>query len=119
MTPKGLLPHPKPAEGTPSVHASLVNLSIRVKVLLRLMSPRAFSSRQGVGVFKDFVQFKLTQGSEIVRPEGTMAGTIVPKLLRAIPKAPPGSPGLGSVSPLTGKPALLAPPGLPPGQATT
>src|SRR5207247_4470262 len=105
MTPKGLLPHPKPAEGTPSVHASLVNLSIKVKVLLRLMSPRAFSSRQGVGVFRDFVQFKLTQGSEIVgagycviskrpcevvRPEGTMAGTIVPKLLRAIPKAPPG-----------------------------
>src|SRR2546427_9303443 len=66
MTPNGLLPQPKPAEGTPSVHASLVNLSIKVKVLLRLMSPRAFSSRQGVGVFKDFVQFKLTQGSEIV-----------------------------------------------------
>src|ERR1700687_1926330 len=113
MPPKGLLPPPKPAEGTPSVHASFVNLSIRVKVLLRLMSPRAFSSRQGVGVFKDFVQFKLTQGSEIVgfgdsvttkspcevvRPEGMMAGTIVPKLLRASPKGPPGSPGLGSVS---------------------
>src|SRR5260370_4615012 len=121
MTPKGLLPQPKPAEGTPNVHASLVNLSIRVKVLLRLMSPRAFSSRQGVGVFKDFVQFKLTQGSEIVgagycviskrpcvvrRDWGMTSGTLGPPAPTV--NGPPGSPGFGSVSPPAEKKEQLA-----------
>ena len=49
MTPRELFPQPKPLEGGPICHESFVNFSIRVSVLVRLISPRAFSSRQGVG----------------------------------------------------------------------
>src|SRR5712692_3627693 len=130
ITPKGLLPQPKPAEGVPKVQESFVYLSIKVRVLLRLMSPRAFSSRQGVGLLSDAVQFKLAQGSDrvalgywvisrsacdVVRFDGRIAGTMVPALLGARPKALPSA-GLGSLSPAFGKPALLKPPLLP-GQA--
>ena len=123
ITPNGLLPQPKPAEGVPRVQASWVYFSIRVSVLVRLMSPRAFSSRQGVGLLRDFVQFKFVHGSErvgagywvmskraweVVRSWGRMAGTMVPALLRARPNAVP-SLGWGSVSPFIGKPALLKP----------
>src|SRR5712664_2575723 len=66
ITPNGLEPQPKPAEGVPRVQESLVYFNIRVNVLVRFMSPRAFSSRQGVGVLRDFVQFKFAHGLERV-----------------------------------------------------
>src|SRR6266849_9578954 len=106
ITPNGLLPQPKPAEGVPRVQASWVYFSIRVRVLVRLMSPRAFSSRHGVGVLSEAVQFKLAQGSERVglgywvmssspcaveRSDGRIAGTMVPALLGAFPKADPSA----------------------------
>src|ERR1700687_312028 len=131
ITPKGLLPQPKPAEGVPRVQASWVYFNIKVRVLVRLMSPRAFSSRQGVGVLREAVQFKLAHGSDrvglgycvkskrpgaVTRPAGRIAGTGVPALFGASPKVPPAWVGSGSVRPATGKPALLLPPVLP-GQA--
>src|SRR6266481_737354 len=57
ITPSELLPQPKPLEGGPICQESFVYLSINVRVFVRLMSPRAFSSRQGVGTFCDAVQF--------------------------------------------------------------
>src|SRR5882672_1466790 len=111
ITPNGLLPQPKPAEGVPRVQASWVYFSIRVSVLLRLMSPRAFSSRQGVGLLRDFVQFKFAQGSESVGAgycvmsrrawEVTrFGGRTVPKLV--LPVGPAGSWSPGTKIPLPG-----------------
>ena len=124
ITPKGLLPQPNPAEGVPSVQESLVYLSIKVSVLLRLISPLAFSSRQGVEPLRDLVQFRFTQGSERVGAGYSVisrracevvlaAGNMVPKL--KLPAGPAGSCSPGTKTPLlgavscTGNPALLNP----------
>src|SRR5229473_3372519 len=61
MTPRLLFPHPKPFEGGPIFQESFVNFNINVRVFVRLMSPRTFSSRQGVGTFCEAVQFKFGQ----------------------------------------------------------
>src|SRR5690349_11558884 len=85
------------------------------------MSPRAFSSRQGVGVLSDFVQLLFAHGSEIVgtgycviskrpcvvrRDCGITSGTFGPPAPTV--KGPPGSPGFGSVKPAEGKKEQLA-----------
>src|SRR6266404_2597012 len=92
ITPSGLFPQPKPADGGPRTQESFVNFNIRVRLFERLMSPRMFSSRQG----------------EVVFP--TM---LVPKL--KLPEGPAGSWSPGTKTPLLsavsciGKPALLVP----------
>src|SRR5712692_346556 len=116
ITPRGLFPQPNPADGGPSVQASWVYFSIKVRVLVRLTSPRTFSSRQGDGVLRDCVQFKFVQGSESVgagywvinkracavsRACGMTSGTLGPPAPTV--KGPPSSAGFGSVSPAEGK----------------
>src|SRR5204863_145240 len=68
MGPRLLLPQPKPPSGGPSTQESLVKRIMARRVLVRLMSPRAFSSRQLVGTPNDFVKLLRAQGSEFVGP---------------------------------------------------
>src|SRR5260370_37500361 len=65
MTPRALFPQPKPLEGGPICQESFVNFNIKVRVFVRLMSPRTLSSRQGVGTFCDAVQFRNGQEVEV------------------------------------------------------
>src|ERR1700686_5531339 len=119
--PKELLPHPNPAEGGPSCHASCVYRIMSLRLLVRLTSPRTFSSRHGVGTPSDFVQLVDAQGSEsvgkgnmlmkaVLSDEGTCraVGSEAPK--DWLPTAPAGSwsagaPVVGSI----GKPRSLCP----------
>src|SRR6266702_3608258 len=116
ITPSGLFPQPKPADGGPRTQESFVNFNIRVRVLERLTSPRTFSSRQGEGVLREAVQFKFVHGLDSVglgycvirmragaamRVCGMTSGTFGPPAPTV--KGPPGSPGLGSVRPAAGK----------------
>src|SRR6266404_2920563 len=123
ITPSGLFPQPKPADGGPRTQESFVNFNIRVRLFERLMSPRMFSSRQGEGVLRDFVQFKFVQGSDSVGAgywvisrracEVVFPTMLVPKL--KLPEGPAGSWSPGTKTPLLsavsciGKPALLVP----------
>src|SRR6266704_3135690 len=58
-----LLSPQKPMLFGPMFHESLVKRSIAVRVLVRLISPRTFSSRQFVGTPKEWVKLLSAQGS--------------------------------------------------------
>src|ERR1700758_1832080 len=64
--PRLLFPQPKPPSGGPSCQESLVKRIMARRVLVRLMSPRALSSRQNVGTPKDFVKLLAAHGSDVV-----------------------------------------------------
>src|SRR5690242_10492112 len=64
--PRLLLPQPKPPSGGPSCQESLVKRIMARRLLVKLMSPRTFSSRQFVGTPNDLVKLLRAHGSEFV-----------------------------------------------------
>src|SRR6266446_2873696 len=121
ITPKALFPHPNPPEGGPSTHESCVSRIIRVRVLVRLTSPRACSSRHGVGRFSDLTQLSDAHGfgfvgSGNILMKGVLmavgiclvVGSVAPS--DSFPTAPAGSCRAGApVTGSMGKPMSLCP----------
>src|SRR5207245_11510944 len=108
MGPRALLPQPKPPSGGPRVQESFVKRIIAVRVFVRLMSPRIFSSRHLVGTTKFLVKLFVAHGLAFVGSGSAFNTTCAAGLNRALRitcgVGTVASPLAGSGNPSAGKP---------------